>query len=86
MLLADMMTKEGELNGTTRYGIVGNKDSILARSAFEETKKHLTTGSLRGERDELEGIVENIMVGQSVPTGTGIVDLKPGFTSDSNEK
>ncbi|MBC5793131.1 MAG: DNA-directed RNA polymerase subunit A'' [Nanohaloarchaea archaeon] len=82
MLLADMMTKEGELNGTTRYGIVGNKESILARSAFEETKKHLTTGSLRGEKDDLEGINENLMVGQAVPAGTGLIDLKPGFSDD----
>ncbi|MFB6200214.1 MAG: DNA-directed RNA polymerase subunit A'' [Candidatus Nanohaloarchaea archaeon] len=82
MLLADMMTKEGELNGTTRYGIVGNKDSVLARAAFEETKKHVTQASLKGEKDPLEGIVENIMVGQSIPAGTGLVDLKPGFTGD----
>ncbi len=83
MLLADMMTKEGELNGTTRYGIVGEKDSVLARSAFEETKKHLTQASLKGERDELDGIIENLMVGQAVPTGTGLVDLKAGFNDDS---
>ncbi len=82
MLLADMMTKEGELNGTTRYGIVGNKQSILARSAFEETKKHVTTGSLRGETDELDGVIENIMVGQAVPTGTGTVDLQAGFQTE----
>ncbi|MFB6209248.1 MAG: DNA-directed RNA polymerase subunit A'' [Candidatus Nanohaloarchaea archaeon] len=82
MLLADMMTKEGELNGTTRYGIVGNKESVLARSAYEETKKHLTNASLWGESDELEGIVENLMVGQAVPTGTGVVELKPGFGDD----
>lgn len=79
MLLADMMTKEGELNGTTRYGIVGNKESILARSAFEETKKHLRVGSQKGETDELDGVIENLMVGQAVPTGTGAVDLKAGF-------
>jgi len=83
MLLADMMTKEGELNGTTRYGIVGEKDSVLARSAFEETKKHLTQASLKGEKDELDGIIENLMVGQAVPTGTGLVDLKAGFKDDS---
>jgi DNA-directed RNA polymerase subunit A" len=82
MLLADMMTKEGELNGTTRYGIVGNKDSILARSAFEETKKHLREGTLQGETDELEGVVENIIVGQAVPVGTGRVDLKAGFSGE----
>ncbi|WP_414836865.1 DNA-directed RNA polymerase subunit A'' [Candidatus Nanohalococcus occultus] len=79
MLLADMMTKEGELNGTTRYGIVGNKKSMLARSAFEETKKHLIQGTLREEKDDLEGIVENIIVGQAVPVGTGLIDLEAGF-------
>ncbi len=82
MLLADMMTKEGELNGTTRYGIVGNKKSILARSAFEETKKHLTQGSLKGESDDLKGIAENIIVGQAVPVGTGTVELKAGFGNE----
>jgi DNA-directed RNA polymerase subunit A" len=79
MVLADMMTKDGELNGATRYGIVGNKDSMLARCAFEETKKHLIQGSLREEHEDLEGIVENIIVGQAVPVGTGKIDLKAGF-------
>lgn len=85
MLLADMMTKEGELNGTTRYGIVGNKDSLLARSAFEETKKHLRVGSQKGETDDLEGVIENLMVGQAVPTGTGSVDLMAGFGQNQED-
>jgi len=79
MLLADMMTIEGSLAGTTRYGIVGNKDSMLARSVFEETKKHLREGSLKGEQDPLEGVVENIITGQPIPIGTGQIDLKTGF-------
>ncbi len=79
MLLSDMMTIEGSLAGTTRYGIVGNKDSMLARSVFEETKKHLREGSLKGEEDPLEGVVENIITGQPIPIGTGQIDLKPGF-------
>jgi len=83
MLLADMMTKDGELNGTTRYGIVGNKESMIARSVFEETKKHLREGTLRGEEDPLDGVVENIVTGQPVPVGTGAVDLKPKFSPDS---
>lgn len=82
MLLADMMTKNGELQGTTRYGLVGDKESILARSVFEETKKHLREGTLQGERDDLQGVVENIIVGQPVPVGTGQVDLKPKFEAD----
>ncbi len=79
MLLSDLMTKTGGLKGTTRYGIVGDKHSILARSVFEETKKHLREGTLGGEEDELEGVVENIITGQPVPMGTGTVDLKPSF-------
>jgi len=79
MLLADMMTKDGELEGTTRYGIVGDKESMLARAVFEETKKHLREGTLRGETDPLDGVVENIVTGQPVPVGTGSVDLKPKF-------
>ena len=79
MLLADMMTREGELQGTTRYGLVGDKDSLLARAVFEETKKHLREGTLGGENDPLDGVVENIVTGQPVPVGTGAVDLKPKF-------
>jgi DNA-directed RNA polymerase subunit A" len=79
MLLADMMTKDGELEGTTRYGIVGDKESLLARAVFEETKKHLREGTLGGEEDPLDGVVENIVTGQPVPMGTGAVDLKPKF-------
>lgn len=82
MLLADMMTKEGELNGTTRYGIVGEKKSMLARSAFEETKKHVTQASLKGEIDKVDGVIENLMLGQAVPVGTGTVDLKAGFPTE----
>jgi len=82
MLLADMMTKTGGLKGTTRYGIVGDKHSMLARSVFEETKKHLRQGTLRGEEDEIEGVVENIITGQQIPMGTGVVDLKPDFNTE----
>lgn len=79
MLLSDMMTKTGGLKGTTRYGIVGDKHSMLARSVFEETKKHLREGTLGGEEDDIEGVVENIITGQQIPMGTGVVDLKPKF-------
>ena len=82
MLLADMMTRTGDLKGTTRYGIVGEKESILARSVFEETKKHLREGTLGGSVDDIEGVVENLITGQPVPVGTGVVDLKPSFSTD----
>ncbi|MFB6294810.1 MAG: hypothetical protein ABEI97_03555, partial [Candidatus Nanohaloarchaea archaeon] len=76
LMIADTMTKEGEIQGTTRYGLVGAKNSVLARSAFEETKSHLTGAALKGEVDPLDSVIENIIVGQQAPVGTGSVDLK----------
>lgn len=85
MLTADLMTTEGDINGATRYGICGNKDSVLARAAFEETKKHLRQASMGGESDPLNSIVENIIMGQVIPAGTGNLELtaKPSKAPES---
>ncbi len=75
MLLADMMTFDGVVNDIGRYGVSGKKASVLARANFEETKKHLVNASFFGETDTLQGIIENILVGQIPPIGTGMVQL-----------
>ncbi|MBN1896995.1 MAG: DNA-directed RNA polymerase subunit A'' [Candidatus Aenigmarchaeota archaeon] len=75
MLLADLMTFSGTIKAIGRYGIAGEKDSVLARAAFEETKKHLISAAIRNDEDDLSGIVENIMVNQVIPAGTGSFDL-----------
>ncbi|MBI4162389.1 MAG: DNA-directed RNA polymerase subunit A'' [Candidatus Aenigmarchaeota archaeon] len=75
MLLADMMTFDGVVNDIGRYGVSGKKASVLARANFEETKKHLVNASFFGETDNLQGIIENIIVGQIPPIGTGMVQL-----------
>jgi DNA-directed RNA polymerase subunit A" len=75
MLLADMMTFDGTIKDIGRYGVSGKKASVLARANFEETKKHLVNASFYGETDRLEGIIENILVGQIAPIGTGMVKL-----------
>jgi len=75
MLVADMMTFGGEVNSIGRYGVAGAKTSILSRAAFEETIKHLVRASIRNEVDNLQGIFENVMVGQVVPAGTGMFEL-----------
>ena len=79
MLVADMMTSEGIVKSIGRHGISGQKSSVLARAAFEETGKHLLHASLRGETDGLNGIIENIIIGQPIPLGTGSlsVTMKP---------
>ena len=75
ILLADVVTFSGEIKGTVRTGIMREKTSPFARAAFEETVKHLLNAALQGEREELQGVVENIIVGQPINIGTGTVDL-----------
>jgi DNA-directed RNA polymerase subunit A" len=74
-LLADIMTVDGEVKAIGRYGVSGAKASVLARANFEETKKHLVNASFNGERDRLTGVIENVMIGQIIPVGTGGVKL-----------
>ena len=79
MLVADIMTSEGVVKSIGRHGISGEKSSVLARAAFEETGKHLLRASIRGEVDDLTGIIENIIIGQPIPLGTGSVGVKMDY-------
>ena len=75
MILADLMTFNAGIRAIGRYGISGNKPSVLARASFEETKKHFINASIGGENDPLLGTVENIMMNQVAPIGTGAFSL-----------
>lgn len=76
MLVADAMTVDGELKAIGRYGLSGEKGSVLARANFEVTVRHLTEAAIEGEVDELNSTVENVLINQEVPIGTGMCDLK----------
>ncbi|MEK6966997.1 MAG: DNA-directed RNA polymerase subunit A'' [Nanoarchaeota archaeon] len=71
MLVADMMSVHGKVKGITRYGVVREKSSVLARASFETPIKHIVNASLMGETDNLTSVVENVMINQVVPVGTG---------------
>lgn len=75
MLLADLMTYNGDIKGIVRTGITKLKSSPFARAAFEETTKHLLDAAFKGEKETLTGVVENLIVGQPVKVGTGNVEL-----------
>jgi DNA-directed RNA polymerase subunit A" len=75
IMVADVMSSEGEIRAIGRHGVSGTKHSILARSAFEVTVTHLLKAGIIGERDDLSGVTENIIVGQPVALGTGSVEL-----------
>ena len=75
MLVADVMTADGKVKAIGRYGVAGAKGSVLARASFEETIKHLAKAAVTSERDTLDSIVENVMINQVVPVGTGMFKL-----------
>ncbi|WP_423793019.1 DNA-directed RNA polymerase subunit A'' [Methanocaldococcus indicus] len=75
MLVADMMTADGEVKPIGRHGVAGEKGSVLARAAFEETVKHLYSAAEKGEVDKLKGVIENVIVGKPIFLGTGCVEL-----------
>src|SRR3989454_5480778 len=75
MLVSDMMTNDGDVKAIGRHGISGRKSSVLARAAFEITAHHLLHAAITGEVDALDGVAENVIVGQPVTLGTGAVNL-----------
>lgn len=75
MLVADTMCASGEIKGITRYGVVSEKASVLARASFETPIKHIVNAALIGEVDKLNSVVENVMLNQVVPIGTGLTSI-----------
>jgi DNA-directed RNA polymerase subunit A' len=86
MLVADMMTSTGEVQQIGRHGISGKKSSVLARAAFEITVPNIVEAAVKGESDPLEGVTENVIVGQSIPIGTGLVELYMSTFKSKEEK
>ena len=71
-LLCDFMTNKGYLVSIDRFGI--NRDvelGPLAKCSFEETTEQIFKASIFGEKDKLDGVSANIMMGQLIPSGTG---------------
>ena len=74
-LVADAMTASGEIKGVTRMGIISQKSSILARASFETPIKQFVNASIKSSKDELASVIENIILNQPVPVGTGLPGL-----------
>lgn len=75
MMVADIMTVDGEVKQIGRHGVSGEKASVLARAAFEVTVNHILDAAIRGDIDDLKGVTENVIVGQPIQLGTGDVQL-----------
>ncbi len=57
------------LLGITKASLV--TDSFISAASFQETTRVLTEASVRGARDDLRGLKENVIVGRLIPAGTG---------------
>ena len=75
MLVSDLMTSSGSILGITRTGIIKEKGSILARASFETPIKHFVNSTITGEKDIFTSVIENVMINQPVPVGTGLPGL-----------
>ena len=90
-LVSDAMTNTGEIKGVTRMGIIAQKSSILARATFETPGKQFVNATIKGSEDKLISVIENIMLNQPVPVGTGLPGLivkviGPLIKKDSDKK
>ena len=74
-ILCDCMTNKGILFSINRQGIKRGENGPLAKSSFEDTTDQLIKSSIFSEKDELNGVSSNIMLGQLIRSGTGICDI-----------
>ena len=73
--------------GITKASLATN--SFLSAASFQETTKVLTEAAIKGKRDPLIGLKENVIIGKLIPAGTGMkryrnvdVDLGEGLYSN----
>jgi DNA-directed RNA polymerase subunit A' len=85
-LIADAMTSTGVVKGITRMGIISQKSSILARASFETPVKQFVNATLKDNKDELNSVIENIILNQPVPVGTGLPGLMVKVTGPLTDK
>ncbi|MGB5671960.1 MAG: hypothetical protein WBM71_15570, partial [Sedimenticolaceae bacterium] len=68
----DKLTAKFEplLLGITKASLA--TESFISAASFQETTRVLTEASVRGMRDTLNGLKENVIVGRLIPAGTGL--------------
>ena len=74
-LLCDTMTSKGELTSINRQGIKRGEAGPLAKCSFEDTTDQLIKAAIFSEKDNLSGVSSNIMMGQTIKSGTGLSEL-----------
>jgi DNA-directed RNA polymerase subunit beta' len=63
-------------------------DSFLSAASFQKTTRVLTEAAVRGKRDNLVGLKENVIIGRLIPAGTGLPryrDLEVGVEKEDGQ-
>jgi DNA-directed RNA polymerase subunit beta' len=68
----DTLTVEPILLGITKASLA--TESFISAASFQETTRVLTEAAVRGLRDDLRGLKENVIVGRLIPAGTGFAE------------
>jgi DNA-directed RNA polymerase subunit beta' len=66
------LTVEPILLGITKASLA--TESFISAASFQETTRVLTEAAVRGLRDDLRGLKENVIVGRLIPAGTGFAE------------
>jgi len=84
LLLSDVMTNKGYIMSITRHGVGKNDANPLSKCTFEQSVDILFDATKEGKNNKLSGISENIMLGQLVNCGTGMVHVLPKESGNGN--
>ena len=77
-----------QLMGITKAALA--TESFLSAASFQETTRVLTDAAIKGKKDPLIGLKENVIIGKLIPSGTGIghyneIEVYPTFQAAEEE-
>jgi DNA-directed RNA polymerase II subunit RPB1 len=75
-VLVDKMTYCGSIRAIARFGVETSQYDPIARATFEEVMTQIITSAIFSEKDNLNGISSNIVLGTKINAGTGRVDFE----------
>ena len=74
----ERLEAEGKIPSTADHVLLGitkaslATESFVSAASFQETTRVLTDAAVRGTKDDLQGLKENVIVGRLIPAGTGL--------------
>ena len=85
----DIQYKQTVVEYSYRHGVTKASlatESFLSAASFQETTRVLTEAAIKGKRDSLIGLKENVIIGKLIPAGTGMPNYKNVITKPANEE